>query len=53
MANKWRVSLHSWDVVVDAEDEGYALMQADNCFSFMSEARAEEITQKEASEVEK
>ena len=39
---KWRVSVE-WEVEVEAEDEGDALLEADGRFSFMGEARAEEI----------
>lgn len=40
--SKWIVSVN-WDVEIEAEDEGDALMQADRQFSLMSEARAEEV----------
>lgn len=39
---KWRVTVY-YDNVIEAEDEGYALMQADGEFNFMSQARATEI----------
>ena len=39
---KWRVDV-SWECEVEADDEGDALLQADGAFSFMREARAEEI----------
>lgn len=39
---KWIVEV-SWEGEVEADDEGDALMQADRAFSFMSEARAQEI----------
>lgn len=39
---KWTVSV-DWDVEVEAEDEGDALMQADRMFDFIGEARTEEI----------
>jgi hypothetical protein len=41
--SKWTVEIPSWSIEVEAEDEGDALIQADMAFSFMSEARAEEI----------
>jgi hypothetical protein len=37
---RWTVRV-SWECEVEAEDEGYALMDADGMFNFMSEARAE------------
>jgi hypothetical protein len=42
MMRKWRISVQ-WEVEVDAEDEGTALIDADMQFNFMSEARSEEI----------
>ncbi len=39
---KWRVEV-SWECEVEADNEGDALMQADQAFSMMSDARAEEI----------
>jgi len=46
---KWRVSF-SYSKEFEADDEGDALMQADNDFSVMSEARAEEIIEEEEPE---
>jgi hypothetical protein len=40
---KWRISV-SWETEIEADDEGQALIDADSTFSFMREARAEEIT---------
>ena len=39
--SKWRVSLPSWEIEIEAEDEEDALAACD--FDFMTEARAEEI----------
>lgn len=39
---KWVVEV-SWNTVIEAEDEGEALMQADREFSFMREANAENL----------
>lgn len=44
---KWRVSVSFWETEIEADDEGYALMDADSEFIFMSEARAEEIEEEE------
>lgn len=42
MSRRWRVEAH-YSEVIEAEDEGEALMKADQDFSIMSDARAEEI----------
>lgn len=44
--SKWRVWVQ-WDIEEEADDEGYALIQADQEFDFMSQARAEEIYEDE------
>lgn len=41
--SKWRVTVNYWTEEYEADDEGDALMQADSDFSFMNEARTEEI----------
>ena len=48
---KWEVSV-SWSRTFEAEDEGDALIQADGSFSFMSEARCEEIEPEDVEESE-
>ena len=40
--SKWTVEV-SWTIDVEADDEGDALCAADREFSFMNEARADEI----------
>lgn len=40
--SKWRVSVQ-YETEIEAEDEGYALIEAEMRFNFGSEARAEEI----------
>lgn len=40
--SKWTVSVQWWQVEVEAEDEGEALMEADGQFNFINEARATE-----------
>lgn len=47
--SKWRVEV-SWEAELEADDEGEALMQADSSFSFMREARAEEICKEDSCE---
>jgi hypothetical protein len=44
---KWRVTVSFWTKDYEADDEGDALIKADMDFSFMSEARAEEIEDEE------
>jgi len=45
--SKWRVTVSFWTENYEADDEGDALMQADSDFSFMSEARCEELEEDE------
>jgi hypothetical protein len=44
---KWKISVNFWEVEVEADDEGDALMEADSIFNFMNEARVEEIEPEE------
>lgn len=44
---KFRVSVAFWETEIEAEDSGYALMDADGEFDFISEARVEEIYEEE------
>ena len=49
--SKWIVSIPGWEVEIEAEREGDALMDAERQFSFMSEARAEEVESEDGNEV--
>lgn len=40
---KWRVTIPQWEIEVDANDEGDALVQASLNFEILNEARAEEV----------
>jgi hypothetical protein len=44
---KWKISVSFWEVEVEADDEGDALMEADSIFNFMNEARVEELEPEE------
>ena len=46
--SKWRVWISEWVSEVEADDEGDALMKADDEHCFMAEARAEEVTDEPA-----
>jgi hypothetical protein len=45
--SKWLVEIPAWLIEVEATDEGDALCQASLDYSFMNEARAEEIEEEE------
>lgn len=43
---RWRVWIN-WEEEIEAEDEGYALMKAEDRCNFMDRARVEEIENEE------
>lgn len=44
---RYRVSINSWDIEVEANDFGDAMVEADSRFSFMSECEVELIYEEE------